>query len=105
MYENKDKVYIHVNEMADFLQKKYRNYRDKKRSPFRAVVRRAYDEITESFARKSNSSDWQEDEDEDDNIDVEACLWTFHYFSVILREVASKLFKLTRFLILVRSTG
>ena len=53
--------------MADYLQRKYRDYRGKKRGPFRAMVRRAYDEITENLTRQSDSH-WQDDEDD---IDIE----------------------------------
>ncbi|XP_034950714.1 nuclear valosin-containing protein-like isoform X2 [Chelonus insularis] len=68
--ENEDKVYIDVNEMADSLQRKYRDYRQKKRGPFRALVRRAYDEITESFSKKSDSLSRQDDYD--DEVEIES---------------------------------
>lgn len=70
MYENEDKVYIDVTEMADYLQRKYRDYRGKKRGPFRAMVRRAYDEITENLTRQADTH-WNDDEDE---IDIEVVL-------------------------------
>ncbi|XP_053593688.1 nuclear valosin-containing protein-like [Microplitis demolitor] len=70
LYENEDKVYIDVNEMADSLQRKYRDYRTKKRSAFRALVRRAYDEITESFSKKSDSLSRQDDYD--DEVEIES---------------------------------
>ncbi|CAB0038386.1 unnamed protein product [Trichogramma brassicae] len=48
--------------MADTLQRKYRDYKGKKRGPFRALVRRAYDEITENLAKTQNSQDpWTDD--------------------------------------------
>ncbi|KAG7210368.1 hypothetical protein KM043_011903 [Ampulex compressa] len=74
MHENENRVYIDVNEMADSLQKKYRDYRIKKRGPFRALVRRAYDELTEMFAKKTPSHEWNayEDEDDEDEVDVES---------------------------------
>lgn len=72
LYENEDKVYIDVNDMADYLQRKYRDYRGKKRGPFRSMVRRAYDEITENVARRSDPR-WPDDDDE---IDVEVCFQT-----------------------------
>ncbi|KAJ8684203.1 hypothetical protein QAD02_019995 [Eretmocerus hayati] len=68
LYENEDKVYIDVTEMADYLQRKYRDYRAKKRGPFRTMVRRAYDEITENITRQTDTH-WHEDEDE---IDIES---------------------------------
>ncbi|CAG5108706.1 Similar to NVL: Nuclear valosin-containing protein-like (Homo sapiens) [Cotesia congregata] len=70
LYENEDKVYIDVNEMADSLQRKYRDYRAKKRSAFRALVRRAYDEITESFSKKSDSLSRQDEYD--DEVEIES---------------------------------
>ncbi|KAK0084989.1 hypothetical protein PV325_005986 [Microctonus aethiopoides] len=70
LYDNEDKVYIDVNEMADSLQSKYRDYRTKKRGPFRALVRRAYDEITESFSKKSDSLSRQDDYD--DEVEIES---------------------------------
>lgn len=76
MYENEDKVYIDVTEMADYLQRKYRDYRGKKRAPFRAMVRRAYDEITENLTRQADTH-WQEDEDE---IDIEVI---YNYSSIM----------------------
>ncbi|KAK1117059.1 hypothetical protein K0M31_016984 [Melipona bicolor] len=74
MHENENKVYIDVNEMADALQKKYRDYRIKKRGPFRALVRKAYDELTEMFAKKYCSREWPsyDDEDEEEEVDVES---------------------------------
>ncbi|XP_017887180.1 nuclear valosin-containing protein-like [Ceratina calcarata] len=74
MHENESKVYIDVNEMADALQKKYRDYRTKKRGPFRALVRKAYDELTEMFAKKYYSREWTnfDDEDDEEEVDVES---------------------------------
>ncbi|XP_032669181.1 nuclear valosin-containing protein-like isoform X2 [Odontomachus brunneus] len=37
MRENENKVYIDVNDMADTLQKRYKDYRNKKRGAFRAM--------------------------------------------------------------------
>ncbi|CAK9821338.1 Nuclear valosin-containing protein-like [Anthophora retusa] len=75
MHENENKVYIDVNEMADALQRKYRDYRIKKRGPFRALVRKAYDELTEMFTKKYNSREWpayDDEEDEEEEVDVES---------------------------------
>ncbi|KZC05562.1 Nuclear valosin-containing protein-like [Dufourea novaeangliae] len=74
MHENENKVYIDVNEMADALQRKYRDYHIKKRGPFRALVRKAYDELTELFAKKHSSRDWPayDDEDEEEEVDIES---------------------------------
>ncbi|KAL7306566.1 hypothetical protein TKK_0001256 [Trichogramma kaykai] len=61
LYENQE-LYIDITEMADTLQRKYRDYKGKKRGPFRALVRRAYDEITENLAKTQNSQDpWTDD--------------------------------------------
>lgn len=73
MFENEDKVYIDVNDMADHLQRKYREYRNRKRSQFRILVRKAYDEITESVTKKSSSSNWHDEEEEE--VDIEVCLF------------------------------
>ena len=81
MHENENKVYIDVNEMADALQKKYRDYRIKKRGPFRALVRKAYDELTEMFAKKYCSREWPsyDDEDEEEEVDVEVFIYSIKY--------------------------
>jgi len=68
MCENKNQVYIDVNDMADALQKQYTNYRSKKRTAFRAKVRKAYDEIIE--IQKVSMRDYPSYDDfEDDNIE------------------------------------
>lgn len=70
MHENENKVYIDVNEMADALQRRYRDYRTKKRGAFRAMVRKAYDELTAIFSRKSparNCPAYDDDDFEDDD--------------------------------------
>jgi hypothetical protein len=71
MRENENKVYIDVNDMADALQKRYIDYRSKKRSAFRAKVRKAYDEITEMHVKKTPMRDYPsyDDDFEDDDID------------------------------------
>ncbi|XP_020709562.2 nuclear valosin-containing protein-like isoform X2 [Athalia rosae] len=75
LLDNEDKTYIDVNEIADQLQKNYRQYRTKKRSAFRAVVRRAYNEIVDSLSKKLDGSRddlWnEEDEDDEDEVDLE----------------------------------
>lgn len=84
MHENENKVYIDVNEMADALQRKYRDYRIKKRGPFRALVRKAYDELTELFSNKYCSRECSacDDEDEEDEVDIEVfiCILFTYYF-------------------------
>lgn len=85
MHENESKVYIDVNEMADALQKKYRDYRIKKRGPFRTLVRTAYDELTEMFANKYGSREWSacDDEDDEEEVDVEVFTYMlFEYFDI-----------------------
>ena len=71
MHENENKVYIDVNDMADALQKRYRDYRGKKRGTFRAMVRKAYDELTEIFSRKPTTRGEEYDDDDDDFEDVD----------------------------------
>ncbi|XP_063974843.1 nuclear valosin-containing protein-like isoform X2 [Diachasmimorpha longicaudata] len=57
LFDNEDQIYIDVNDMADNLQKRYSDYRTKKRGPFRQIVRRAYDKITESMSRQEDLDD------------------------------------------------
>lgn len=71
MHENENKVYIDVNEMADALQRRYRDYRGKKRGAFRAMVRKAYDELTEIFAARKPSTRECSTYDDDDFEDVD----------------------------------
>jgi len=54
MRENENKMYIDINDMTDALQKRYIDYRSKKRSTFRTKVRKAYDEITEIHMKKTH---------------------------------------------------
>lgn len=70
MRENENKVYIDVNEMADTLQRRYRDYRGNKRGAFRAMVRKAYDELTELFSRKP-IRDCSAYDDYEDDVDIE----------------------------------
>ncbi|XP_051162880.1 nuclear valosin-containing protein-like isoform X2 [Leptopilina boulardi] len=60
LYENEDKVYVDINKMSDSIQKKYREYRNRKRGPFREMVRKAYDAVNESLASRTQ---WKEDDD------------------------------------------
>lgn len=85
MHENENKVYIDVNEMADALQKKYRDYRIKKRGPFRILVRKAYDELTEMFAKKYCSREWPayDDEDEEEEVDVEVYIDIIFKYDIV----------------------
>lgn len=69
--------------MADHLQRKYRDYRGKKRGPFRTLVRRAYDEITENLTRQSDSN-WQDDEDE---IDIEVRRFNSIFFCLCIENI------------------
>lgn len=71
MHENENNVYIDVLEMADALQRRYPDYRHKKRNSFRAMVRKAYDELTEMFSQKpvnqqDSCSVFDDDEDFED---------------------------------------
>lgn len=73
MHENENKVYIDVNEMADALQRRYRDYRHKKRAAFRGLVRKAYDELTEIFSRKPSTRESPTyDENDFEDVDVES---------------------------------
>lgn len=73
MHENENRVYIDVNEMADALQRRYRDYRGKKRGPFRTIVRKAYDELTEILSRKPPTREnLAYDDDDFEDVDVES---------------------------------
>ena len=77
MHDNENKVYIDVNDMADALQKRYRDYRGKKRGPFRSMVRQAYDELTKIFSNKSSMRECSVYDDDDfEDVDVEVP-WTY----------------------------
>ncbi|XP_014238661.1 nuclear valosin-containing protein-like [Trichogramma pretiosum] len=54
--ENPD-LFVDINDMADALQKKYRDFKGKKKGPFRILVRQAYNEITESMTRNDSFID------------------------------------------------
>lgn len=69
LYENEDKVYIDVNSMADELRKRFREYRDIKREPFRQRVRRVYEELAKTLSESSDNYDLAEDEG--DNVQIE----------------------------------
>ncbi|XP_023289687.1 nuclear valosin-containing protein-like [Orussus abietinus] len=70
LHENVDKIYIDVNSVADYLQRTFRDYRMKKKGSFRAMVRMAYEEITDSYTKKAMASQNDDDEDEDEiNLD------------------------------------
>lgn len=92
MHENENKVYIDVNDMADALQKRYRDYRGKKRGTFRAMVRKAYDELTEIFSRKPTTRGEEYDDDDDDFEDVDVEVLRCYIFN---RLVFFKIFFLT----------
>lgn len=83
MHENENKVYIDVNEMADALQKRYRDYRGKKRGTFRAMVRKAYDELTEIFSRKPATRECAAYDDDDfEDVDVE--VYSYYIFNCLV---------------------
>lgn len=68
---NIDKTYVDINQMADELQKKYREYGKRKRSAFRASVKKAYSVVLQSYGledREESSDDIvSEDSDSSDN--------------------------------------
>lgn len=91
MHENENKVYIDVNEMADALQRRYRDYRHKKRAAFRGLVRKAYDELTEIFSRKPSTRESPTyDENDFEDVDVEV----FKY--IALKCIRSNIIFLTK---------
>ncbi|KAF7270628.1 hypothetical protein GWI33_016424 [Rhynchophorus ferrugineus] len=53
---NIDKTYVDINQMADELQKKYREYGKRKRSAFRASVKKAYSIVLQSYGLEDKES-------------------------------------------------
>lgn len=67
MENNIDKTYVDINQMADELQKKYREYAKRKRSAFRASVKKAYSIVLQSYGLEDkDSSDDEMVSDESD---------------------------------------
>ncbi|XP_060534583.1 nuclear valosin-containing protein-like [Cylas formicarius] len=66
---NIDKTYVDINQMADDLQRRYKEYARRKRSVFRASVKKAYSIVLQSYGledRESSDEDvLSEDSDED----------------------------------------
>ncbi|CAH1968223.1 unnamed protein product [Acanthoscelides obtectus] len=54
---NKSKGFINVNDMADELQRTYRDYANRKRSAFRASVNKAYSVVLEQYGLSSDNSE------------------------------------------------
>ncbi|VEN35679.1 unnamed protein product [Callosobruchus maculatus] len=54
---NKSKDFINVNDMADELQRTYREYANRKRSAFRASVNKAYSVVLEQYGLSSDNSE------------------------------------------------
>ncbi|XP_019877000.2 nuclear valosin-containing protein-like isoform X2 [Aethina tumida] len=61
---NLDKNYVDINAMADELQSQYREYAKRKRSAFRAAVKKAYSVVLNNYGNDDNGS--TEDDDDDD---------------------------------------
>lgn len=53
-----------INAMADELQSQYREYAKRKRSAFRAAVKKAYSVVLNNYGNDDNGS--TEDDDDDD---------------------------------------
>lgn len=69
---NIDKTYVDINQMADELQKKYREYAKRKRSAFRASVKKAYSVVLQSYGLEDSSdNDIVSDESEEENNDAD----------------------------------
>ncbi|XP_066599971.1 nuclear valosin-containing protein-like [Prorops nasuta] len=99
MHDNVNKVYLDVDKIADELQRKYREYRGKKRGSFRAMVRRAYDELNTYLSKhKTEDSNLQwtfvddddDDEDDDDEVDIESDAQSTALSNLILLSMAKK---------------
>ncbi|KAK3932258.1 Nuclear valosin-containing protein-like [Frankliniella fusca] len=64
--DNKDKVYIDIEEMVTELQRKYRDYGKRKRSVFKGLVEKAFSVVLKTY----NMHDTSRDEDEADSSSV-----------------------------------
>lgn len=65
MEANVDKTYVDINVMADDLQRKYREYTNRKRNAFRGAVKKAYHVVLQSYGvteQNATSSDELSDE-------------------------------------------
>uniref|UniRef100_A0AAR5PZY9 AAA+ ATPase domain-containing protein n=2 Tax=Dendroctonus ponderosae TaxID=77166 RepID=A0AAR5PZY9_DENPD len=67
---NIEKTYVDINQMADELQKKYREYAKRKRSAFRASVKKAYSIVLQSYGLEDKDS--SDDELLSDDSDAES---------------------------------
>ncbi|XP_011858990.1 PREDICTED: uncharacterized protein LOC105556500 [Vollenhovia emeryi] len=111
MHENENKVYIDVNEMADSLQRRYRDYRAKKRGAFRAMVRKAYDELTEIFSKKpvvrqcTSTYDDDDDDDDDDFEDVDVEVFRLSHSALSRGETALRCTDLRNYWAILGSFG
>ena len=95
MHDNENKVYIDVNDMADALQRRYRDYRGKKRGPFRNMVRQAYDELTKIFSNKPSMRECSAYDDDDfEDVDVEV---PWIYLLILLLYILVILFLIQEF--------
>lgn len=86
---NIDKTYVDINQMADELQKKYREYAKRKRSAFRASVKKAYSIVLQSYGLedKDSSDDELLSDDSDPESDgedkfVRLLIWGLACFTV-----------------------
>ncbi|CAG9770982.1 unnamed protein product [Ceutorhynchus assimilis] len=66
---NVDQTYVDINHMSDQLQKKYREYAKRKRSAFRASVKKAYSIVLQSYGMQEKDSS-EEDISSNDSDDV-----------------------------------
>lgn len=64
---NVDKTYVDINVMADELQRTYREYGKRKRSAFRASVKKAYGIVLKSYGLEDAASSEEEEEVSDDS--------------------------------------
>lgn len=64
---NVDKTYVDINVMADDLQNSYREYAKRKRSAFRASVKKAYSIVLQSYGLEDQDGSSSEDDVSDES--------------------------------------
>lgn len=69
--EASDKTYVDINVMADDLQKKYREYANRKRNAFRGAVKKAYHVVLQSYGVSDQNGSSSEDLSDESVIDEE----------------------------------
>lgn len=66
---NAEQRQVDIVEMADYLQAKYREYTRRKRRPFQAYVKNAYEMLLDEYKRQNVTTSWSDDEDDEEDDD------------------------------------